>query len=307
MSEQPRSLPPVEFRPAAASDWPYVERIVEATWDGEDYITEELWNLWLNDAQGYLAVGTIAGRLVVVGRITEVGPSEWWLEGLRVHPKGQGQGLGTAITDHLVNWFKRHGEGLLRLSIYSDNEASRRLVERQGFHQILSYRRMTVEPASTEYHDFKLLEPQNLDMVDSYLKRSPMFRLNHFSEHYWEMAYLTRERIGKYLRDDSVEVLGWRQGEKLAGLAIIFLTPPPGRQQHPGEMDVGYLDAGDDTTVGAMVQALRGLAAARGDHVVLWKMPTGMGLEKAVGEVGMQPDPEWVDGTLMLYERPINA
>jgi hypothetical protein len=72
-------------------------------------------------------------------------------------------------------------------------------------------------------------------------------------------------------------------------------------------MDIGYLDAGDDTTVREMVMALRGLAAARGDHLVLWKMPTGMGLDKAVAEVGMDPDPKWEDGMLLLYERQVNA
>jgi len=307
MSDQANSLPPVEFRPAEVTDWPYVQRIVEATWEGDDYLTEELWNLWVSDAQGYLAIGTIAGRVVVLGRITRIGPSEWWLEGLRVHPKGQGQGLGTALTAHLINWFKLNGDGLLRASVFSTNEPSRRLVERQGFRQIVSYRRMQAEPTSTEYHGFKLLEPQNIDLVDGYLKRSPMFRVNHFAEHYWHLEYLTRERLVQYLMDDSVEVLGWRSGDQLAGLVIIFQQAPPGRQNHPGEMDVGYLDAGDDTTVRSMVQALRGLAAARGDHLVLWKMPTGMGLDKAVGEVGMEPDPEWEDGMLLLYERQVNT
>lgn len=307
MSEQANRLP-VDFRPAAASDWPFVERIVAETWDGDDYITEALWTTWLGEADSYLAVGTVARRIVVLGRVSPLGPAEWWLEGLRVHPKGQGQGLGDAMMEHLVEWFKRHGDGILRMSTFSQNEASGKLAQSFGFRQILSYRRMEAPAVPADYHGFKLLEPHNADLVDSFLRRSPMFRVNHFAEHYWHLRYLTTDRIRQYLADDTVEVMGWRQGDQLAGLGIVYHEPPPGRNAHDGVMDVGYLDAGDDTTVRAMVQALQGLAASRGQQAVQWKMPTGMGLERAVSEVGMEPNTDWgEDGALLLFERPIRV
>jgi hypothetical protein len=83
-----------------------------------------------------------------------------------------------------------------------------------------------------------------------------------------------------------------------------MLAPPIGREPSGEVLHMGFVDALDDTTLRAMLLGLRGLAAHRGLKQVEWKMPAGVGLERAVKGTGFEP--QW-DGTMNLYELPLRA
>jgi hypothetical protein len=165
---------------------------------------------------------------------------------------------------------------------------------------------MAADAEPGRIHGFKLMEPHNLDMVWNYLRYSPMYRVNTFAEQLWTLYYLTRDRLAEYLASEAVQVIGWRHMGQLHGMGIVFLQPPPGRALDGDTLHVGYLDAPDDTTLNSMLKALRALAAARGLQRVRWKMPTGLGLDRAAEDAGFAD--EWDhEGFMWLYELPLRA
>jgi hypothetical protein len=131
-----------------------------------------------------------------------------------------------------------------------------------------------------------------------------MHRVNKFTEHYQIMYNLTRDRLEAYLADPAVQVIGWRQFDQLLGLAILFIEPPIDKPNPPNALYIGYLDAPDDTTLIAMLTALRGLGARRELDKIVWKMPLGVGLEAPLRQ---EPELERVSPQdLQLFERPFS-
>lgn len=294
----------IELRAGKPEDWAGVEPIVAQTWDGDDYIAQPLWQQWASDNQGHLVVAEKEGQIVGLCKLSNLGPAEWWLEGARVDPTLQQQGIGQQMTDHLLRWFRRYGTGILRLSTYSENEASQKLIGNFGFRHILSLRKVAAPAITEDFRNFKLLQRQNIDLVRGYLRRSPLRRVNRFIEHYWKLYFLTDERLEEHLDRPDIQVLGWRQDGMLSGLAVVMLAPPIGREPNGEVLHMGFIDALDDTTLRAMLLGLRGLAAHRGLNQVEWKMPASVGLERAVEGTGFEP--QW-DGTMNLYELPLRA
>jgi hypothetical protein len=238
------------------------------------------------------------------GRVTQLGPAEWWIEGLRVHPDLQGKGVAKAVTDQLLAWFRQHGDGILRLAAPNTNEAIVRIAEQHGFRHTVSYNLMEAAPTLSDYRSFKVLESQNLDLLHNYLRHSPMYRVNHFAERYQRLYYLTKERLADYLTDEKVHTLGWKQMDQLQGVAILFLTPPEDRKVDEDALYIGYLDAVDDTTITSMLMALRGLAAKRGNSKLTWQMASGFGLDGAAAKADINAV-QSSDESLWLFELPI--
>lgn len=304
MSDEQTSADGLEFRAATAEDWPRVQAITEHTWDDGDYINETVWAHWLADREGELTVAVQDGQVVGLCKLTSFGPAEWWLEGIRVEETRRGAGIAAALTEHMLAGFDRRASGIVRLATSSRNTPSQRLAERFGFRHIMSYVPYSAEAETRPFSAFKTLEAQNAPMARGYLRRSPMYRLNRFVEHRWKLKYLTNDRLDALLADPETWVLGWRQAGRLNGLAIITRQAPPGYAPRPEQMQVSYLDAPDDTTLGAMLGALRGLAARFGHERAAWKAPSGMGLENVVEAAGYHDIWEG-EGNMMLYERPI--
>lgn len=299
------SMPPeLSFRPAALGDWPVVAPIVAHTWEGGDYINEAVWHQWVTAPEGRLVVAVQEGRVVGFCRLTRLGPAEWWLEGIRVDPALRGQGIGRALTAHMLEIFNREGDGILRLTTGSQNEASQKIAREFGFRHTVSYTKVEADAHPADYRNFKLLQPHNLEMAFRYLRFSPIYRVSHFVEHDWVLYFLTQERLASYLADPQVQVIGWRQFDQLHGMAILFLEPSKKRDDSESELQVGYLDAPDDTTLLAMLEALRGLAALRGHSKVVWKMPVGVGLDRTLAQTGWRR--VWEEGDeLWLFELPL--
>ncbi|MBN1120500.1 MAG: GNAT family N-acetyltransferase [Anaerolineae bacterium] len=295
----------LQFREGQADDWPAVSRITDAALEGHDYIDQSIWEMWTSDSPGTVIAATYNEHIVGFGRVTLLGPAEWWIEGLRVHPDLQGKGVAAAVTDQLLAWFKQHGDGILRLAAENTNEAIVTIAEQNGFRHTVSYHLMEAAPTLADYSSFKVLESQNLDLLHNYLRHSPMYRINHFAERYQRLYYLTKERLADYLADDQqVHTLGWKQMDQLQGVAILFLTPPEGRKVDEDALYIGYLDAVDDTTLTSMMMALRGLAAKRGNSKLTWQMASGFGLDGAAAKADLEA--VWsTDESLWLFELPI--
>jgi GNAT superfamily N-acetyltransferase len=128
----------VHLRPARQEDTPDVLELTRTIWDGEDYIPY-VWQDWLADPQGRLAVADHEGRVVGLGKLTRLSEEDWWLEGLRVHPEYQGHGIASQLNEYLVGYWLENGNGIVRLATSTARLPVHHLCERLGFEKVIEY------------------------------------------------------------------------------------------------------------------------------------------------------------------------
>jgi ribosomal protein S18 acetylase RimI-like enzyme len=133
------------LRRAVAEDRPAILAISATIWDGRDYLPRVL-DKWLEDQQGYLTVALLDDQLVGISRLALPAVGHGWLEGARVHPDCQGQGVGKAMTRHLVEEARKLGLRSLRYTTSTDNWGSRKLAQTLGFQERGIWRRYTATP-----------------------------------------------------------------------------------------------------------------------------------------------------------------
>jgi GNAT superfamily N-acetyltransferase len=104
-------------------------------WDGHDYIPY-VWNHWLKDPHGILAVAEYGGHAIGLAKVTLLAPGQWWLEGFRVDPKYQGLKVGSHIHGYIDEWWMENGDGTVRLMTNSKNTRVHHLCEKLGFQKI---------------------------------------------------------------------------------------------------------------------------------------------------------------------------
>ena len=132
------SKPTVVCRTALPKDTPDVMELTKTIWDGEDYVPY-VWSEWLGDPEGLLAVAEFGARVVGLSKLTRLGPAEWWLEGLRVHPDFEGRGFASHLHDYLLDYWQRIGSGVIRLGTASFRKPVQHLCERTGFSKVAEY------------------------------------------------------------------------------------------------------------------------------------------------------------------------
>ncbi len=89
----------VEIRLAAERDGEDIEEIAKSTWDGHDYLAQEFTG-WLEDGNFYVIEHE--QKVIGTGKLTLLPGHVGWLEGLRVHPGYQKQGLGRMMHNFLM-------------------------------------------------------------------------------------------------------------------------------------------------------------------------------------------------------------
>lgn len=158
----------VVCRPALSKDTDEVMELSSHIWDGGDYIPR-VWDEWLADPDGLLGVAEWRGRVVGVFKLTKFQEREWYLEGLRVHPDVQGQGIAAHIHGFCVDSWRRIGSGILRLTTGSYNVKVHHMCEETGFRRIAEFIPYRVPGLQEETDNFTQLQiaeaPQAMEFV----------------------------------------------------------------------------------------------------------------------------------------------
>jgi GNAT superfamily N-acetyltransferase len=128
----------VELRPARWEDRTAVEALAAQIWDGEDYLAD-CFDDWTQDREGQFTLAFVGEALAACNKLTCTGPSEWWLEGLRVDPRFRGMGLARRLHDYAVALAGKKGGGRIRLATACDNPAVPRIALKTGFMRQNSY------------------------------------------------------------------------------------------------------------------------------------------------------------------------
>jgi GNAT superfamily N-acetyltransferase len=280
-------------RPALPKDTPDVMELTRTIWDGHDYVPQ-VWDAWLHDQDGLLAVAEYGGRVVGTGKLTRLGAGEWWLEGLRVHPEFEGRGIASHIQDYTLDFWRRQGGGTIRLVTGSSRKAVHRLCERTGFLKTGEYTVFAAEAAtSTE------------ELVGSFtsLHKGEQHAALDFARDLhtdlmdlgWQWVSPSLDR----LREAIFQGQAWwwrpRSGERRALLAARI-----GEDDEAGQALVVSLLACPPAELTACLHDFRWLSGAMGQSRVAWFAPLGVGLEPSLEAAGFQR--EWEDA-LFLFEK----
>jgi GNAT superfamily N-acetyltransferase len=128
------------IRRARPSDRRDVLAAVRTLWGGNDRIPD-VFDAWATHRTGPFFVAESAGRVVGMGKLTVVSPTEAWLEGGRVAPRWRRKGIATALIAHRIEYARERGFRVLRFSTASDNTPIHRAAETFGFARVASLAR----------------------------------------------------------------------------------------------------------------------------------------------------------------------
>lgn len=248
------------FRPARADDKPRVLAFTAHTWgeDDEDYI-QYVYDEWLADPGGQFTAVELDGQPVAIGKLTDLGQGELWLEGLRVDPAHRRKGIGEALHDYNIHLARRHGGSVLRYATGEDNQVSRTFGRRTGFALVSRYRYCAAE-ASAEMELPEILSPSDWPYLQLWLD-SPLLRASRrLYVRAWKWRALSEPRLRAHLEDG--QVFGLRGASGLRAWAI---CDSPSNWP---ELLLQHLDGAGTRAMADMARAARRLAAERGRATV---------------------------------------
>ncbi len=127
-------------RRARGADRRDVLAAVRTLWGGNDRIPD-VFDSWVTHRTGPFFVAESAGRVVGMGKLTVVSPTEAWLEGGRVAPRWRRKGIATALIAHRIAYARERGFRVLRFSTASDNTPIHRAAKTFGFARVATLAR----------------------------------------------------------------------------------------------------------------------------------------------------------------------
>lgn len=146
------------FRAGVPEDQDQIRDMTKDIWGGDDYLPH-VWREWVNEPHSHLRVAVLGDYIVASGRIHELTPGYWWLEGLRVHPNHQGKGYATPLHNHLVDLALRQpGVRHIALSTDWDNVKVAHLSQASGMRLIARHRFFKGEPLEQGEQDVYVAE-----------------------------------------------------------------------------------------------------------------------------------------------------
>jgi GNAT superfamily N-acetyltransferase len=203
----------VTCRPARVDDTPDVLELTHTIWEGEDYVPL-VWQDWLADRQGLLAVAEYDGRVLGTGKLTRLAAGQWWMEGLRTHPEYERRGIAANLHAYLVDAWLRNGEGALRLVTASFRKAVQHLCDQSGFTKVGEFCPYRAHALEGSAHDFELMGESQIGVALDTLLASPMLTLcSGLIDLGWEWCAPVAELLTEPARQGKV--YWWRMNRGL--------------------------------------------------------------------------------------------
>jgi len=227
----------IVLRRATAADKDRILEISSQIWDGDDYVGT-VFDDWLADARGEVAVALIEGEIVGFAHLSYLLPGYAWMEGIRTDPARRNKGAARAINDYLVAQAAR-GADRIGLSTYIDNEASIHIIESSGFTRTASFIYFEAEldaAVRTEGRPSERAAIVSRDEAIEFIRKSEFLAVsNGFLPHGWKFYPFRRDPQASlgWERD----LIGIRESGRLAALASVARLP-----QLDGRLQLNFLD-----------------------------------------------------------------
>jgi GNAT superfamily N-acetyltransferase len=192
------------------------QQVLELThliWEGMDYVPY-VWEEWLSDYQGMLAVAEFGGKVIGLGKLSLLAPGQWWLEGLRVHPDFQGRGVGTHLHDYHFKHWLRAGDGVLRLTTGSNRLAVHRMSEHTGFVKVGEFTPFRAATLDEPGEAFNLVAEKDIPRAVAFARSSESLQMTtHFMDLGWRWVTVNPHNLGEAIARERA--WWWRRGEGL--------------------------------------------------------------------------------------------
>jgi GNAT superfamily N-acetyltransferase len=285
-------------RPALPKDTPDVLELTSKIWEGHDYIPS-IWAEWLHDPDGLLAVAEYGGRVVGLSKLTRLSPSEWWLEGLRVHPEYEGRGIASRLHDYLLDYWRRNGGGVIRLATASFRKPVHHLSLRSGFHkagEFTAYKSEAVPGMSEQFT--RLAAGDEVEALDFALRHPSPSNPNGLMGIGWQWVALSAGWIAAAAASGNAWWWYSQKGER--GAVLLALRDD---EEKPAERLMIQLLACPPEYLPACLKDFRLLAGSLGYQLAGWMAPLDPELEPALLEAGFQRD--WEESLFIFEKREI--
>jgi GNAT superfamily N-acetyltransferase len=280
------------IRPARPGDRPAMERICAHTWEWGDYIPEA-WDDWLEDEQGQLIVGELAGSVVALSMIAFEAPGQIWLEGMRVDPEYRRRGIAEQFLDHSIAFARERGARVVRLGTSSHNAPVHIVTARAGMVRVGAYLLWIADPLPGG-PDPVFLSAERADQVRAFLHDSPVMAHTHglYSVH-WAWQELSPARIDQFLKEGQFAARLAADGQLAA---IATLHPDPEYK----ELWLSFA-GGEAAAVTELATTVRAYAARLGAEKVQVMVPDLGWLRDALAEAGYGSGDR--ESELWIFER----
>lgn len=286
----PSKLATVVCRPALPRDTQDVMELTSRIWEGEDYVPY-VWQEWLSEPVGLLSVAEYGGRVVGLGKLSRLAPGQWWLQGLRVHPEFSGRRIASHLHEFQLDYWQRHGEGVIRLATVSHRPQIHHLSERTGFQKVVELSDYRAPAIAGEEHAFHPFNPDEVEAALNLARASPALSLSSgLIDLGWQWAAPHEELLSRTIEQGRA----WWWGEKQG---LLFLL-----EDHEEEhlTPLIQLLACPLDLIAACLLDYRRLAAQINYLHARWTAPLHPTLAPLLVSAGFQRD--WED-SLYIYEK----
>ena len=232
-------------------------------------------------------------------KLSRLGPGEWWLEGLRVHPDHQGRGIGRRLHRRMVGRAEEIGSGVLRFATNVKMVAVHHLARSTGFRQICGYTGAVVDAGRLRGGQPPHLRRARIEDAGSlreWLARSPYFAAAHglYEEHWTWLELLPR--LQRLLADGYV--YWWQPAARPEGVIILDPSNKSGDDERP--LRLSYVDA-PAATLPALTESLAVLATGVGRTTISSRPLATDDVLRAYRAAGW----EVKEYELWIFERPL--
>jgi GNAT superfamily N-acetyltransferase len=293
VSSEMGELQRVAIRPALPMDTAAVMELSGHIWEGEDYIPL-VWNDWLADPHGLLAVAECGGRAVGLIKLTRLSDQDWWLEGLRVHPQYAGRKIASRLHDYIVDVWQNRWNGALRLVTPSFRYEVHHLSERTGFKRVMEAAPFKAAAVPGQPAPFTPLEAGEIPAALEFAGQS---RLPAFSAGLidlgWSWAPLRRDFLQAAIANRLA--FWWRARE-----GLLLLWEDEDEQDRARKIPFISSIACPLEKLSACLGDFRRLSASLGYQDAEWNVPLRAELLPALEEAGYIRN--WED-SLFIYEK----
>ncbi|AEM56291.1 N-acetyltransferase GCN5 [Haloarcula hispanica N601] len=212
-------------RTARHDDYDDIVELTSDVWADRamaDYIPD-VFRDWVDDdgADRKTLVVDVDGHAVGLAQAVMLTETEAWFQGMRIDSDYRGQGLGSLLTDHLIEWAADAGASVGRSMVFSWNEAGLGQSLAAGFEAVTSFRWVHPEPRdetpgmtvgndpATAWRYWQ--ESDGRDVLSG---------LALDSGESWALSTLTRDTLDRLATDQAVLTVG----DKPRGLACRVRT-----------------------------------------------------------------------------------
>jgi GNAT superfamily N-acetyltransferase len=277
-----KSTPKIHVRKARASDREAVFKFCKKTWSWGDYIPK-VWDKWLKE-KNHLSVDK---------------PHEVWLSGARTDPNYRRMGVATTITKKCLDYAKRKGAKVARLTTESDNTAAQAVIKKLGFKPTAEFAEMTTNKIARETSkNSKWAEKTDTNAIWDYLQTSETYhKASCLYTALFHWFSLEKQDLKRFIEQRKT-ILHLSETNKIDG--IMLIDDITAQEWHKNTIQTCYID-GDSTAVLDMIKFLKSYCHALGIKKIYGFTCSHKPITTALEKLGF----EWQETTEIVYEKKI--